>query len=174
MITTLQRLSILLLALSLLAAPAFGADDKGLAQKAEELKQQVLDLNRELFVLEEELLFPATTQFAVFLSVDVGEFFQLDSVQLKIDDQVVTNYLYTEREGDALRRGGVQRLYTGNLASGTHELVALFVGKGPGDREYRRGAQLSFEKTLGAKYVELKVLDSEAAQQPEFVAREWD
>ena len=100
----------------------------------------MVDLNRDLFVLEEELLFPANTQVAVFLSMDVGDFFALDSVQLKIDQKEVINYLYTPREVEALLKGGVQRLYLGNLKVGKHELVAFFTGKGPNDRDYKRGA----------------------------------
>ena len=95
------------------------------------LKKEVLDLNRELFVLEEELLFPANTQVAVFVSMDVGEFFALDSVTLKLDNKEVANYLYTEREAQALLKGGVHRVYIGNLKAGEHELIALFTGPGP-------------------------------------------
>ncbi len=85
-------------------------------------------------------------QVAVFLSMDVGDFFALDSVQLKIDQKEVINYLYTPREVEALLRGGVHRLYLGNLKVGKHELVAFFSGKGPNDRDYKRGANLSFDK----------------------------
>ena len=70
--------------------------------------------------------------------MDIGDFFSLDSVQLKIDNKVVSNYLYTRREVEALHRGGVQRLYMGNLKTGEHELVAIFTGKGPSGRDYRR------------------------------------
>ncbi len=91
----------------------------------------MVDLNRDLFVLEEELLFPANTQVAVFVSMDVGDFFALDSVTLKIDQKEVANYLYTPREAEALLKGGVHRVYLGNLKVGEHELVALFSGKGP-------------------------------------------
>lgn len=138
------------------------------------LKDDVLDLNRELFMLEEELLFPANTQVAVFVSMDVGEFFALDSVQLKIDDKPISNYLYTERELKALLRGGVHRLYLGNLKTGEHELTAVFTGQGPHARDYRRGATLKVEKGVGAKFVELRISDRQSAQQPEFVVREWE
>ncbi len=137
------------------------------------LKQEVMELNRDLLVLEEELLFPASTQVAVFVSMDVGALFQLDSVQVKLDDQVVAHYLYTERELKALYRGGVQRLYLGNLRSGKHELVAVFTGKGPHDRDYRRGASLSFEKATGPKYLELQIRDETSNLQPEFRVKEW-
>ena len=111
---------------------------------------------------------------AVFLSVNVGTFFALDSVQLKLDGKEVANYLYTEREVEALHRGGVQKLYLGNLKAGEHELVAVFTGKGPHERDYRRGTTLQFEKAVGAKYVELRITDREASLQPEFAVRQWE
>jgi hypothetical protein len=140
----------------------------------QDLKKQVLDLNRDLFKLEEELLYPANTQVAVFLAVDVGTFFALESVKLRLDDKEVANYLYTDREVQALHRGGVQKLYLGNVKLGEHELVAFFYGKGPHGRDYRRGASLVFQKSVGVKYLELSISDREAALQPEFVIRQWE
>jgi hypothetical protein len=149
-------------------------DTRGLDQEVQGLKKDVVDLNRELFVLEEELLFPANTQVAVFISMDVGDFFALDTVTLKIDQKEVINYLYTPREVEALLKGGVHRLYLGNLKVGKHELVAFFSGKGPNDRDYKRGATLKFEKGIGAKYLELKVTDRQRRQQPEFEIKDWE
>ena len=159
------------------AASGEQADNKGtrsLDTQIQDLKKDVVDLNKDLFVLEEELLYPANTQVAVFVSVDVGDFFALDSITLKIDDREVMNYLYTPREAAALIKGGVQRLYVGNLKAGRHELVALFNGKGPHDRNYKRGANLRFEKGVGAKYLELKVTDHAHAQEPEFEIKDWE
>ncbi len=143
-------------------------------QDVQALKKEVLDLNRELFLLEEELLFPANSQVAFFLSLDVGEYFTLDSVNIKIDGKEVANYLYTDREADALMRGGVHRVHMANLKTGDHEVVAVFVGKGPNIRDYRRGATLNFNKGIGAKYIELEITDRVKKQQPEFVIREWE
>jgi hypothetical protein len=154
-------------------APAAKEDFKNLDTRIQDLKQEVLDLNRDMFVLEEELLFPASTQLAVFLSVDIGTFFALDSVELKIDNKTVTHYLYTERENAALHRGGVQRLYVGNLRTGKHELVAFFTGKGTHDRDYKLGTSLEFEKDTGSKFIELKILDKEQKLQPEFEVKVW-
>jgi hypothetical protein len=151
-----------------------GSEFKGLDQDVQALKKEVLDLNRELLVLEEELLFPANTQVAVFVSMDVGDFFALDSVTLKLDGKEISNYLYTDREASALLKGGVQRLYLGNVKVGNHEMVAFFTGKGPHERDYRRGATLTFEKGVGAKYVELKISDRQSRQQPEFLIKEWE
>jgi len=150
------------------------AELRAVDQDVQDLKKQLVDLNRDLFKLEEEILYPASTQVAVFLSVNVGTFFALDSVTVKVDDKEVANYLYTEREVQALHRGGVQKLYLGNLKSGQHELVAFFTGKGPHDRDYRRGTSVTFDKTVGAKYVELRISDREASLQPEFVVRQWE
>jgi len=140
----------------------------------QDMKQLLLELNRDLFLLEEELLFPANTQVAVFVSMDVGDFFDLDSVQLTVDNKDVANYLYTAREVDALIRGGVHQLFLGNMRAGEHELVAIFTGAGPHARDYRRGATLKFEKDIGPKYIELTISDRELALQPEFVIREWE
>jgi len=136
---------------------------QSLDTRIQSLKQGAMELNRDLLVLEEELLFPASTQMAVFVSMDIGTLFDLDSVQLKLDDSVVTNYLYTEREAQALHRGGVQRLYIGNLRAGKHELVAVFTGKGPRWRDYRRGTTLTFEKGTDPKYIELQIRTRRAA-----------
>jgi hypothetical protein len=150
------------------------ADFKTLDQEVQGLKKDVIDLNKDLFVLEEELLFPANTQVAVYLSMDVGTFFALDSVTVKIDNKEVKNYLYTAREADALLKGGVQQLYLGNLKVGKHELVAFFNGKGPVDRDYKRGATIVFDKGVGAKYLELKITDRVPKHQPEFLVKDWE
>lgn len=151
-----------------------GTDTRALDEDVQDLKQQVVDLNKDLFMLEEELLYPASTQVAVFVSMDVGDFFALDSVQLKIDNKEVENYLYTPREVEALMKGGVHRLYVGNLKVGPHELVAFFTGKGPDDRDYKRGASFKFEKGIGGKYLELKITDRQRALQPEFEIKDWE
>jgi hypothetical protein len=149
-------------------APAAGLDTR-----IQELKSEVIRLNRDLLVLEEELLFPAGTQLAVFVSMDVGKLFALDSVQIKLDDKVVANHLYTPREVEALHRGGVQRLYLGNLRAGEHSLVAFFTGKGPHDRDYKRGATLKIDKGTDPKYIELQIKDSLGKLQPEFEVKVW-
>jgi len=146
---------------------------KSMDQKTQSLKQEVMELNRDLLALEEELLFPASTQVAVFVSMDIGSLFELDAVEVKLDDKVVAHYLYTQREIEALRRGGVHRLYLGNLRVGKHELVAFFTGKGPHDRDYRRGATLEFEKQTEPRYIELQISDVTRNLQPEFRVKEW-
>lgn len=152
------------------AAPEEGSLDA----EIKALKKEMLSLNRDLFILEEDLLFPPNTQFSVFLSMDAGALFSLDSVQLKINDKNIANHLYTERELTALKRGGVQRLYIGNLPSGKHEIVAIFTGIGPSGLDYRRGESVVIEKTTEPQFVELMIADDTGKEQPQFDLRVWE
>lgn len=176
MFRTLFFATVTLLSGSLAASEPFTAASSmaALDQQTQALKKEVLELNRELFILEEELLYPANTQVAVFVSMDVGQYFALDSIELTVNGKDVESYLYTEREVEALHRGGVHQLYRGNLKVGEHEIIAVFTGKGPHDRDYRRGATLTVDKTIGAKFVELRISDRAQQLQPEFVVREWE
>lgn len=145
-----------------------------LDESLQQLKKEVLSLNRDLYVLKEELLFPANSQVAVFLSLDVGRFFSLDAVSVEIDGKEIANYLYTEKQVDALVRGGVHRLFMGNVRNGEHEIVAVFTGKDPEGRDFRRAASLVFEKTAEPKYLELAINDSTKTLQTDFVINEWE
>lgn len=166
----MQRIAIKGLVMALLCAAGLTSADT-LDQDMEALKKDLAMLKRDLVILEEDLLFPASSQVSVFLSMDVGEFFQLDSVTLKLNDKEVTHYLYTERQTDALFRGGVQKLYVGNVKQGTNEFTAFFVGRGPEGRDFRRATTIEFEKAFEPTFVELSISDSEASYQPEFHAK---
>jgi len=141
-----------------------------LDNEMEDVKKALLDLKRDLVILEEDLLFPASTQVAVFLSMDVGEFFQLDAVTLKLNGKEVAHHLYTDKQVDALYRGGVQKLYVGNVKQGKNRVTAFFTGRGPSGRDYRRATTVEFEKTFEPAFVELAISDSTAKYQPEFSA----
>jgi len=165
----------ILLMSCLITLNSYAADTtSSLDKNIQSLKKEVLQLNKDLFILEEELLFPANTQFTVFLSMDADTLFNLDSVQLKINDKIIANHLYTEREVKALQRGGVQRLYMGNLPSGKHELVAFFTGIGPNKRDYKRGTKVTLDKTSDPQYIELTISGNTSKQQPEFRAKVWE
>ena len=157
------------------SAPAEPAKPQAsLDTRVQDLKAEIIRLNRDLLILEEELLFPAGTQVAVFVSMDVGQMFELESVQVKLDDKVVSQHLYTPLEVQALHRGGVQRLFVGNLKAGTHAIDAFFTGKGPRERDYKRGTTIKFDKGSEPKYIELRIKDSMAKLQPEFEVKVWN
>ncbi|HSC67297.1 MAG TPA: AraC family transcriptional regulator [Cellvibrio sp.] len=154
------------------AAPAkTGPAAKG-GEQVESLKESVLTLNRDLLILEEELLYPASSQVAVYVSMDLGTYFALDAVKLEIDNKLVASELYTDKQTKALFRGGVQRLYVGNLKTGEHEISAFFTGRGP-QQDYKRGAKLVINKSQEPVVLELRIVDSDAQLQPVFDIKQW-
>lgn len=148
-------------------------DNRTTAEKLEDLKSEVLAVNRDLFILEEDLLFPASTQLAVYFSVDVGEFFSLDNIKVKIDDKQVSHYLYTDKDIKALHRGAIQKLHLDNINTGEHELVAILIGQGPRNREYRKAVSFTFEKGTEAKALEIQLRDDTGKLQPKLSVVEW-
>ncbi len=154
-------------------SPHIAVTDGPLSAQVEDIKKASLELNRDLLLLEEDLLFPANTQIAVYVSMDVGTYFELDAVKLKINDELVASHLYTEKQNSALIRGGIQRLYLGNLKTGSHELTAFFHGYGPERREYKRGATFNLKKDQSPTMLEIRIRDSKKTMQPDFDFKEW-
>jgi hypothetical protein len=144
-----------------------------LAQQLEQLKSQVLQLNRELFILEEDLLFPASTQVALFVSVDTGKFFAIDSIEVKINDKDVAGFLYTKRQREALEQGGIQKLYLGNLKIGQYQLTAIFTGVDPEGRMVKRATEYQFKKDDETLMIELKIMDDTKTYRSQVVVEEW-
>jgi hypothetical protein len=168
---------IAILVLSCFAQRAAGSDPVGpdtviqsQELKIQSLEQELLSLNMELQILEEDLLYPASSRVAVYMAMDVGQLFALDAVTVKLNGIQVDHHLYTARQVDALHRGGIQRLYVGNARQGENQLTAFFLGKGPGGRDYKRAASVSFEQSFEPVYIQLTVSDSTKTRQPEFRA----
>jgi hypothetical protein len=139
----------------------------------EALKGDILELNTLLFQLQEDLLFPEDSSVVVFLSIEGGNYFSLDSVKLTLDDKMVGGYLYTDREVTALTKGGVQRLYTGNVKSGDHQLTAVFTGTGPNRTDSKRAETVPFTKETGPLFIKLIVRDDPDKKQAEFIYDTW-
>lgn len=144
-----------------------------LSDELQELKSQVLQLNRELFILEEDLLFPASTQVAIFVSVDIGRFFKLDSVEVKINEQETAGFLYTKRQRLALEQGGIQKLYLGNIKQGRHQLTAIFIGFDKEGRSIKRATQYTFDKKDEAIMLELKLVDNTSNYRSQVAVEQW-
>jgi hypothetical protein len=160
------------LVIGLLLSDASWAQASGpaLDEEMEDVKKALIELKRDLVILEEDLLFPASSQVSVFLSLDVGDFFQLDAVSLKVNGKEVSHQLYTEKQVNALARGGVQKLYVGNVKQGDNRVTAFFTGRGPNGRDYRRATTVDFEKSFEPTFIELAITDQTADYQPDFAA----
>ena len=170
---SIMLLSLVISVNSFAGEPESSTTNGALSTELEDIKKQVLKLNRDLFILEEDLLFPASTQVAVFVSVDVGRFFKVDSVELKINDKNVAGFLYTERQRKALEKGGIQQVYLGNLKEGKHQLTAIFTGFDGEGRSTKRAVTHQFEKDDDVVMIELKVEDNESSYRANVRVEEW-
>ena len=146
----------------LLSAPAYGQEIskeqiKGLDEQVQEIKSDVLGIAAELNQLEEKLLYPSNTQVALFVSLTSGETFRLDSMEIQLDGEPVAHHLYTFKELEALRKGGVQRIYTGNVRSGQHDLQVSVIGKTGGGADFRKSERFTVNKGVGPRIVEMSL-----------------
>ncbi len=157
-----QRVVILGISALLLSAAAYGQEIskeqiKGLDEQVQEIKSDVLGIAAELNQLEEKLLYPSNTQVAVFVSLAGGETFRLDSVEIRLDGEPVAHHLYTFKELDALRKGGVQRIYTGNVRSGEHDLQVQVLGKTEGGADFEKSGRFKVNKDVGPKILDVSL-----------------
>lgn len=133
---------------------------KGLDEQVQEVKSEVLDIAQELNRLEEKLLYPSGTQVALFVSLTQGEQMRLDAIRVQIDGQLVAHHIYSAKELEALRKGGVQRLYVGNVATGEHRLEVLVDAKLPSGADFSRTERFTFRKEVKPKMVGLTLASS--------------
>ena len=138
-------------------------DIRGLDEQIQDVKKDVINLTSELALLEEKLLFPSNTQVSFFVSTADAQAFNLESVELKLNDEIVAHHLYTFREIEALQKGGVQKIYAGNVQSGSHPVEVSFFGKSASGKEYRATASYTVDKEVGPKFVEIKIAGTESA-----------
>jgi hypothetical protein len=131
------------------------AQMKGLDEQIQDVKTDVLGIAVDLNQLEEKLLYPSNTEVCVFVSLAQGEKFRLDSLKIQLGGKPVANHLYTFRELEALRKGGVQRIYTGNIRTGAHDMKVTLLGKSAGGADIRRTKSFKVVKDVGPKIVEI-------------------
>jgi len=146
----------------LLCAVAYGQEIpkeqiQGLDEQVQEIKSDVLSIAADLNQLEEKLLYPSNTQVAVFVSLAGGETFRLDSVEIRLDGEPVAHHLYSFNDLVALRKGGVQRIYTGNVRSGEHDLQVRVLGKTEGGTDFEKSGRFQIAKDVGPKIVEISL-----------------
>src|SRR5438876_2766882 len=145
---------------------------RGLDDQVQEIKSDVLSIAAELNQLEEKLLYPSGTQVAIFVALAKGDQMRLDAVRLQIDGQLVAHYIYSFKELEALRKGGVQRIYVGNVATGDHQLEVLVDGKLEGGADFSRTERFAFRKDVKPKLVGLTLSGPDASKTP-ITLGEW-
>jgi hypothetical protein len=135
------------------AEDGYRAQMKGLDEQVQEIKSDVLSIDAELRRLEEKLLYPSNTHVALFIALAKGESMRLDAVQIQLDGKLVAHYIYSFKELEALQKGGVQRIYTGNIAAGSHQLEVAVTGKLEGGKEYTQTERFAIDKGIEPKLV---------------------
>jgi len=128
---------------------------KGLDEQVQEIKSDVLSIAAELNELEEKLLYPTHTQVALFVSLAPDEKITVDSLGIQLAGKPVAHHLYTFKELEALRRGGVQRIYTGNIQTGEHEMQVTLIGKSGGGSDFKTTEMFKIHKDVGPRIVEI-------------------
>ncbi len=150
-------ISVLVLSFAAYAQEISKEQIKGLDEQVQDIKGDVLSIAAELNQLEEKLLYPSNTQVAVFVSLVRGETFRLDSVEIRLDGKPVANHIYTFKELQALQKGGVQRIYTGNIMTGNHDLQVSVIGKSKGGADLRNTKRFKVNKDVGPKIVDISL-----------------
>ena len=145
---------------------------RGLDEQVQDVKSDVLSIAAELNQLEEKLLYPSGTQVAVFVALAKGDQMRLDAVRLQVDGQLVAHHIYSFKELEALRKGGVQRIYVGNVATGEHQLEVLVDGKSQGGEDYSRTERFAFRKEAKPKLVGLTLAAPGSSNTP-ITLGEW-
>ena len=144
------------------AADAYREQMKGLDEQVQEVKSDVLSIAAELSQLQEKLLYPSDTHLAVFVHLARGETMRLDAVQIQIDGQLAAHYIYSFKELEALQKGGVQRIYTGNVATGEHQMDVSLTGKLASGKDYTRTEHFTFTKAIKPKLMGLTLAGPDA------------
>jgi hypothetical protein len=166
---------VLSIAIGMLSVPAYAEDApkeqiKNLDEQIQEVKTDALGIGADLRQLEEKLLYPSSTQVAIFVSLDNAATFRLDSIEIQLDGKTAAQHLYTLRELTALQKGGLQRIYTGNVRSGEHGLQVLVTGKPMSGSSLRRTESFKFSKDMGPKMLEVHLVDPGAHM---ITLRDW-
>ena len=139
---------------------------KSLDEQVQEIKTDVLSIGSDLGQLEERLLFPSNTQVAVFVSLSQHDPFRLDAVQIRIDGELATHHIYSFKELDALKSGGVQKIFTGNLGTGEHQLEVSVIGKLESGKDYTQTQQFTFSKGVDPRLLGIALADPGSSDGP--------
>ena len=137
------------------------------------IKSDLASLSQTLFELEESVLYPADTQVAVFLALKDKDGLALDSVELYLNGRPVSSHLYTDRERESLRKGGIQRLYIGNLPHGGHQLKVILTARSANERFIRREVRHQFRKRPGEARIQMTLDAAAPDYEPVVSFQEW-
>ena len=146
------------------ASSASQQEMRSLDEQVQEIKSDVLGIAADLTRLEEKLLYPSNTQISVFVSIASGETFRLDAMRIDVDGKLATHFIYGFKELDALQHGGVQRIFTGNVPTGAHEIAVSVNGKTQFDKVFNHSETFAFSKGVEPKLLGITLTGPESIQ----------
>ena len=71
----------------------------------------------------------------------------------------MAHHIYSFKELEALQKGGVQRIYTGNISTGEHQLEVSVAGKLPSGGDFSGTESFGFSKEVEPKLVGITLGD---------------
>jgi hypothetical protein len=162
-------------------ASAVSASDEGgqnpsftrIDREVQAIKQEMLDINRDLALLEAELLYPAEHRLTVFLSLGSNTTMDIDALEIDLNGESLVYHRYSDAEMEALRKGGVHKAYIGSIEKGEHVLRAQLSGTGRRDQVFDIVNSARFTKLQGTRYVELLVSESTLRGVPHLTIQSW-
>jgi hypothetical protein len=157
---TILAIAIVLLCLPVLAASVSKEKLKSLDEQVQDIKSDTLKTGANLLLLEEKLLYPSSTQVAVYISLERAATYRVDTIDIELDGKPAAKHLYTTREQEALMKGGMQRIFAGNVITGEHELKVVLGGKALAGPSFRRTERFKFRKDVGPKVLEVHLVAS--------------
>jgi hypothetical protein len=114
------------------------------------------------------MLYPDANQLAVYLSVDSGERFTISQVKLRVNAREMALIQYDDIQMDAFNRGGIERIFIGNIEVGDHTVTAIISGEANNGQKMKRAVSQQFSKSANANVLELSVSYNRKLRQPQF------
>ena len=149
-------------------------DFRDLDAETELVLKKVLNLGSDLAVIDARENSPSQFQLFVLVTLEPTNLFELDLIELRLDNKVVAAHYYTDNDVSAMSKGGGHQLYLANLPAGRHELVAKMSGKIPRDPDYRRETRFKFISGATRTVIELQITGEASKGFPNIAVREWN
>jgi len=152
------------LLMAVLMTPGSAAEEvsheqfKQLDGQVQNIKKDVLEISSGLIQFEEKYIYPQDSRISIFMAMNQEDEPSFDTVSIKIDGKPSATHKYLPKELAAMQRGGVHRVYTGNIGNGDHALEVTASVTQHGSKERKRSiVNYKFSKNPGAKNIEINL-----------------
>lgn len=148
-------------------------DFRSLDREIQLLKREVLELNRDIRLLEEAVLYPAEQRLVVFVSLSDNTSSRLNRVSITRGGQLLAGHEYSAEEAAALQAGSVHRLYEGRLEPGSHYLDIVLDGVKADGEAFAAKTLAKISKRAAPRFLELQLVPGGDGQPPGIAVKAW-